>query len=135
MIQVISEAQLKVEMTRRLQSKANMLGWEAYGCISVREETQPVVVRRVGTCEAHPTPPPDEHLHEWPEGELHDEVAGVAVTFYGDDIHGAYIHAWGRAEDEVRLAWERAAGATQVMLLVVWVPPCDTVAGCATVET
>lgn len=85
---------------------AHMYGWECFG---VTERPDAHIVRRIGTWEGHPKPPPKKDLDRWHPSEIHNGVAAVDVSFHGDDPDHAFVHVWGVDPVAVERMWQSVA--------------------------
>lgn len=81
-------------------AKNPMDGWYAFGCIGdgAYNDARPVVHRLGGS-------------EQWPAPELHNGVAAIHVTVYGDGPDGAFVAASGSERAPVEAAWLKAAAS------------------------
>lgn len=103
----LAEAQTAV---RRLSGESHMAGYECFGT-----EDKTPTLRKLGSVHFLKGGAiqmiPYADAEDWPESEVHNGVATISVSSYGDHPGGAYIYVSGPDQLAVSKAWDRTRDA------------------------
>jgi hypothetical protein len=88
---------------------SHMDGWQAFGAAGddISDDKEPVLHRLGGT----------EH---WPEPELHNGIAAISLSIYGDDPRGAFVSVTGPDRGRVLATYEAVVSAIRSGVAAGW---------------